>query len=86
MRAELAALRSFADHAPLLAWREDQNRRITWTNSGYNQIVDQTDNLNRDSWPPPHLFDETDTANPTRHSTRNKVELQGDQSHGWFEN
>lgn len=88
LEAEAETLRSVANAAPFLIWRQDEDGTITWANTAYLDLAAQLDpEAPEDTWPPPRLFDMTHPAGngAQGQGRRATLMLPGETQPRWFE-
>ena len=79
---ELETLRGLAEDAPLLMWKEDDSRTITWVNKAYLTAAQNIDADRQNKWPPSKLFDEIPFAeNGAPHTSRQTIEHDEQTKH-----
>ena len=88
LEAEAETLRSVANAAPFLVWRQDESGTVTWANAAYLDLAAKLDpDAPEDAWPPPRLFDMPrlpggETQGQGRRAT---LMLPGETQPRWFE-
>lgn len=91
MQAELSTLRSVAELAPTLIWRQRADGTVVWANSAYmNRAADEASDGAMMTWPPPVLF--PDLPEAADHSAldpgtaeRVAMKSQKRKEDSWFE-
>jgi PAS domain-containing protein len=84
MSEELDFLRHAVTKAPVLIWRERANGDVTWANSAYMLRVGDLSEAGAElSWPLPHLFERTASAQGAN-GQRQKLKLSGGRS-AWYD-
>lgn len=84
MEHEIELLRSTMDHSPMLAWREDAQRNLSWANSAYLELAEAMGDGST-VWPLPRLIDID--ALPPRGTTGTapRVQIDHDGQVRWYE-
>lgn len=88
MEKELETLRTTAESAPFLVWRQRGDGTITWANSTYLKLSHAcTPELKVAVWPPARLFELGNSGSPetTGASQRVTTHITGEDKPRWFE-
>lgn len=88
MEREIETLRTTADAAPFLVWRQTADGTITWANNAYLEMAHRSDpDATVQSWPPARIFVTTQLKNMDGlpQPQRLTVHLPGETDPRWFE-
>lgn len=91
MQAELSTLRSVAEQAPNLIWRQRADGTVIWANSAYmNRAAQEVGDGAMMSWPPPVLFPDIpqlveDSGEDPTEPRRVAITERGNGTDHWFE-
>ena len=87
MQTELETLRSIAENAHFLVWREQTGGTVSWANSAYLDLARNCDTSAPFSrWPPPRLFDTTAIRTETPpNAGRLSLRVPSEPEPRWFE-
>ncbi|WP_134682202.1 PAS-domain containing protein [Paracoccus ravus] len=85
MEREIDLLRNAMDASPMLAWRQDGQGNVTWSNAAYLQLAEESIEDNT-IWPLPRLLDLPDaTTPPGPLGNSRRVQMPGDRLNRWFD-
>lgn len=87
MQSELTTLRSVAELAPTLIWRQRPDGTVIWANSAYmSKAIESTSSGALLTWPPPTLFPDLIDGDiqPSANDVR-RVSLVGSGDANWFD-
>ena len=88
LERELEALRKTADHAPFLAWRQQETGAVSWANRAYLDLTEKAGSgAEGPSWPPARLFDPLDLGRPFTPGEvrRLSLKLTAEAEPRWFD-